>query len=485
MVRSIILWILFGILLTFEVVSSATAQEEIAVHSIILQLKSDNRDLDVDAKGWLVATRWGEDGKPDETSRKGIRTSTSDSPTKTIDFFQISKGNELELLVDSVLFPEAEDGEIILEIWMHSPNFKPWKQTHHWNKRAQRISFQAALDSIQRQVHLAKSGKASLPSTDIRSMVEQLKGVVPPSIIEELELEELRAKNLEGRGQQTIALLVPAYIYPSDAGAVRDPSNVLAKLNDQDWKRLISGARRLKANGVSTWVVINPSSGPGSKVDVQYTNVIKELKLAGAQTIGYVSLGQGYGADRQYESLENIKTSISGWLTHYPQVDAFFFDTCPTEETEFAKVSDAASFAKSFDSKRPIFINPGRSPHEKYLNCKEIDAVCLLETNQGTASVVNDLPASRAKLVGLLWESDPATVDKEVVRLRELGMSFVYVTDRNDSIDLDGVAGPDPSLQWGRLPSPPVWNKLIESLVPKQEENTLKGKRNSSTKGSK
>ena len=258
-------------------------------------------------------------------------------------------------------------------------------------------------------------------------------------------------------------LILPAYIYPPDLGATADRSNLLAQMNAKDWMTIERDLAKLTQLGVESLVIVNPPVGANVGIDKQYESKIAILRKIKATPIGYVRLGAGSGIDRTYDTVESIKQQLTDWKLRYPQVEGFFFDTCPTDEGSFPKVESMARFAKTLFPKATIVINPGTFPHELYMNCDAIDVVCACETNLG-ATAVQESPPSEAKTAAILWDCKQ-NPEAEIATLRAKGFTYFYVTDRNEEIDLDGVEGPDANLQWGRLPTASVWNSLLNTLA--------------------
>lgn len=101
-------------------------------------------------------------------------------------------------------------------------------------------------------------------------------------------------------------VIIPMYIYPEDA------------YNNTDYNSIISYRRQNRT--VPMIVVINPSSGPGTSTDGNYTMVIDRMKAVGIHVIGYVS------TDYRANTVEDVKADIDGWKTYYPGIEGIFFD---------------------------------------------------------------------------------------------------------------------------------------------------------------
>src|SRR5262245_25712748 len=73
-----------------------------------------------------------------------------------------------------------------------------------------------------------------------------------------------RNQEFHARAQQRTGIIVPMYVYPA---------NVHQNI---EYNRLLDIKRRHET--VPTWVIVNPSSGPGERVDPNYTKAIDRLQ---------------------------------------------------------------------------------------------------------------------------------------------------------------------------------------------------------------
>src|SRR5262249_27102435 len=115
-----------------------------------------------------------------------------------------------------------------------------------------------------------------------------------------------KAKEFHLRAQQPTGVLVPMYVYPKDVH------------KNADYNRLMDVKRRYET--VPMWVIVNPASGPGTRVDANYTKAIDRLQGAGCVVLGYVSTGYGKRTEAQ------VKKDIDQWLKLYPRIQGIFFD---------------------------------------------------------------------------------------------------------------------------------------------------------------
>jgi hypothetical protein len=325
----------------------------------------------------------------------------------------------------------------------------------------------ALIESRESYRARADGVRVPLASAEIRRFAQMLDPKHHGELLEALEQEAIAEDKFEkwkaARLTEPLSLILPAYIYPPDVGAAVDKSNLLAQMNIKDWVTIERDLAKLTQLGIESLVIVNPPVGENVGIDKQYEAKIAILRNLGAKPLGYVRLGAGSGIERNYDTEESIQQQLTNWKRRYPQVEGFFFDTCPADETSFPKVEGMARFAKSLFPKAKIVINPGTFPDERYMNSDAIDIVCACETNLD-ASTVKQAPPVDAKLAAILWDAKQ-NPEEEITTLRAKGFTFFYVTDRNEHVDLDGVQGPDANLQWGRLPSSAIWNNLLNTLA--------------------
>jgi len=160
------------------------------------------------------------------------------------------------------------------------------------------------------------------------------------------------------------SLMIPLYIYPTGGGI------------EASWAEVILQAR--KHPGIQVYVIANPSSGPGTSTDGNYTDAIKKMQGAGVKVLGYVA--STFGA----KSLQDIKDEIAAWDSLYPDVDGLFVDEVKYE----ASLSDAtkAYYQAIYSYARqawlwPIVGNPGCAVPETYFTNALFDICVIHEGN--------------------------------------------------------------------------------------------------------
>jgi hypothetical protein len=389
-----------------------------------------------------------------------------DSNGKLKDSVRFDKPSH-EFTIDGRELFSNEQDVAKLDIFILSSRYMPQRYPATIRTGESELRIETWIQSKEVYREKADGNRFPMASKEIRRIAKFLDPDTHKEIVKQLEDEAKTEEELENRKaaatQTPLSLLLPAYIYPPDAGALADKTNKLAQLNAKDWQTIETDIAKLVRLGIECNIIVNPPIGPEVTVDRQYEAKISMLRRINARPIGYVKLGDGSGPARVYESPESVEQQINDWRRLYPQIDSFFFDTCPTDEESFANIDKITKSVKQRSPKAKIFINPGTLPHESYLTSKSIDVVCAFESNLEAASLAK-FQVSNTNLAAILWNSK-LKPENEIAVLRPLGFTCFYITDRNDNIDLDGVSGPDANLQWGRLPSLEVWKNLLNTLA--------------------
>jgi len=154
------------------------------------------------------------------------------------------------------------------------------------------------------------------------------------------------------------SILVPAYIYPSDVYS-NATFNALIDL-------------KKKYHKIPMYVILNPSNGPGSSVDGNYTVAIKRLTGAGIHVLGYIYTTY---ASR---SLTTVKADIDNWLTLYPEIEGMFVDNQTSDNTQsnldyYTELTAYCHYKKFW----PVIGNPGTAVYPEVYDT--IDAVIVHE----------------------------------------------------------------------------------------------------------
>lgn len=162
------------------------------------------------------------------------------------------------------------------------------------------------------------------------------------------------------RAQARTGVLVPLYVYPADIH------------KNAVYNRMIELKRQHET--VPMWVILNAASGPGEKVDGNYTKAIDRLRGAGCVVLGYVATG--YGKRTQ----EQVKADIDLWLKLYPQIQGIFFDEMRYDDTAEGSKYQAALNKYAHDAGCwPTVGNPGADTPGRYFADPGADVIIVHE----------------------------------------------------------------------------------------------------------
>lgn len=140
-----------------------------------------------------------------------------------------------------------------------------------------------------------------------------------------------------------------------------------------DYIRLIE--LKKKYHSVPLIVILNPSNGPGTEVDNNFTLAIRRLRAAGAVVVGYIYT--------QYASraASAVYSDVNTWKSLYPEVDGIFVDEFSNAngfETYYSALKDYC-YTKGFS---PVIANPGTTLPSSYYTQNTADIYVIYE-NEG------------------------------------------------------------------------------------------------------
>lgn len=224
-------------------------------------------------------------------------------------------------------------------------------------------------------------------------------------------------------GESELRIAVPAYVNPPDAAY---------------WKALIDAAPTVRD------VIVNPNSGPGTTLSQPYVQLIKTLRDAGLEVLGYIPTE--YGA----RDAAQVTAEIDRWREWYG-VDDIFFDEVPAVAAGIPAYAGYAAAVHGRDG--TVVLNPGlvpdrgyfdfadaivtfESPFDAYKNAKEPPDWLRTQTNAEVWHIVSGVPRDRLTDV--------------VDQARKHAVDHIYVTDD---------AEPNP---YDRLPS--YWGAQLDAV---------------------
>lgn len=227
-----------------------------------------------------------------------------------------------------------------------------------------------------------------------------------------------------------VRLLVPAYFYPAGKGL-------------QPWKELIKSAA--KAPIVA---IVNPDSGPGKKVDPNYSEIFRLRKDSRLTLIGYVTLSYAK------RPLADVKADIDRWLELYPDVQGIFFDEQPSAAEHVGFVQECSKHALSRIQKAVLVSNPGVVCAREYFTANPALTICLFEHHMGFDNY--KLPEwadalQPGRFATLHYDvPDAAQMRRTLQAALQQRSGYVYLTDRKDA-------------PWENLPG--YWQEEVEEII--------------------
>jgi hypothetical protein len=229
------------------------------------------------------------------------------------------------------------------------------------------------------------------------------------------------------RAQERPGVLIPMYVYPSDIE------------KNAAYNRLINVKRRCGA--VPIWVILNPATGPGKRVDPNYTRAIDRLRGAGCVVLGYVSTSYAKRPEAE------VRSDIDTWLRLYPRVHGIFFDEMVYDDSSAASKHQAALNQYAHDAGCwPTVANPGADTPDRYFASGAADVIVIHEGNfwPTEARLKGDHPGGYVDYPpftrGLLVHSQPR-FDRAALQLAVRYVRWIYVTEGAAANPWDRLSG--------------------------------------------
>ena len=220
-----------------------------------------------------------------------------------------------------------------------------------------------------------------------------------------------------------LRIAVPAYVNPPDTAY---------------WQSLIKAVPKVRD------VIINPNSGPGAAVSQPYVQLVKTLRDAGIEVLGYVSTQ--YGA----RDPALVNGEIARWREWYG-VDSIFLDEVPAGAEGVPAY--AAYAATVHDGGGTVVLNPGLLPDRAYFEFA--DAIVTFESPVSEYFKTKEPPEwlrsqTRTEVWHIVIGAPQNRLGEVVDRARQHGVDHIYVT--NDAL-------PDP---YDTLPS--YWAGKLDAV---------------------
>ena len=208
-------------------------------------------------------------------------------------------------------------------------------------------------------------------------------------------------------------ILIPIYKYPHS--------------NDPYWQQVtnMSGSK-------IPYVVLNPSSGPGTAVDANYVRQISSNINSGIKNIAYVATGY------QSKSVADIIADLDkyGNLYGMNNFSGVFLDEMASGTDANARYME--NVYKSIKSKYPNLMvvgNPGKSitdsiaPYSDIFVTKEVSASTYLNNYRAPSSAFENNPANANRIMHIIYGATPAQY-AEIIRLsRERNVGWLYIVN--------------------------------------------------------
>ncbi len=221
---------------------------------------------------------------------------------------------------------------------------------------------------------------------------------------------------------QTQSVFIPAYTYPKRWSGG----------DNSYWKSIIAaGGQKVP------FVVVNPNSGTGDKVNPDYQEQIKDIENAGIKYIGYVKHA------RQTRPIQEVADEIDRWYQMYPGISGMFFDETDNHN-DAAKTCYIANISNYIKVKHPgaiVVHNPGTRMYDDNILpygdvFMTVEAMAddyindpYYSTNHEDARDFEKNPDNAKKIWHVIYDIDSQEQQDKVLQLsRERNAGWVFAT---------------------------------------------------------
>jgi hypothetical protein len=158
------------------------------------------------------------------------------------------------------------------------------------------------------------------------------------------------------------SIIIPMYIYPNSG------------IDTISYQQIINARKNYP--DVPIYVILNPNSGPGSDIDLNYSEVAKYFKKIGIILIGYIYSNYGN------RSLADMEADIDKWSIFY-QPDGIFIDEFPStyNPSKDLLYAELYSYIKN-KNLNYIIVNPGVAIDKQwFFGSKKWDALTIWDNS--------------------------------------------------------------------------------------------------------
>ena len=196
-------------------------------------------------------------------------------------------------------------------------------------------------------------------------------------------------------------LIIPMYIYPGT-----------------EWE-IVAG---VDEGGI---IIMNPNSGPGDSVNVDYILAVTNARAAGFLVLGYVHTS--YGA----RNSSTVKAEVDLYESFY-KIDGIFFDEVSTSANDIPYFADVSDYVYGVNGSYVVVLNPGTVPDEGYMRVADIimtfeQTYLYYNESYFAPSYADNYPAS--KFAHLVHSTPPADWRSALEMSFERNARYVFITD--------------------------------------------------------
>ena len=211
------------------------------------------------------------------------------------------------------------------------------------------------------------------------------------------------------------SMIIPAYKYPTGGWE-----------KDTYWESVHKAG-----GGKVPYVIVNPASGVGEKVNSDYAKLIDDNITAGIKNIGYIR------THYQTRPIEEVKAEVDKYLELYgkDKIHGYFFDEITAQNNQgTAYMAELYRYVKAKAGDKLVMANPGThitdaiAPYADIFVTSEVSAKTYLNNYEQPKSAFENDPKNAHRIMHMIHDVTPDQYDAVIKASRERNAGWVFPT---------------------------------------------------------
>ena len=221
--------------------------------------------------------------------------------------------------------------------------------------------------------------------------------------------------NPPGGSVSAQSMIIPAYKYPTGGWQP-----------DTYWESVHKAG-----GGKVPYVIVNPASGVGEKVNSDYAKLIDDNITAGIKNIGYIR------THYQTRPIEEVKAEVDKYLELYgkDKIHGYFFDEITAQNNQgTAYMAELYRYVKAKAGDKLVMANPGThitdaiAPYADIFVTSEVSAKTYLNNYEQPKSAFENDPKNAHRIMHMIHDVTPDQYDAVIKASRERNAGWIFPT---------------------------------------------------------